>query len=80
MTSLVIDEKLMPRGRSTRDKAPCALICCTIVKYKIGNGVMLIQPSASKDRTLQTSELSPAGHALKADDLLPESLHQFLAC
>lgn len=67
-------------GENNRDKAPCAPICCTIVKYKIGNGVMLIQLSASKDSSLPTRDLSPAGHTVRADDLLPESLHQFLAC
>lgn len=41
---------------------------------------MLIQLSASKDSSLPTRDLSPAGHTVRADDLLPESLHQFLAC
>lgn len=36
----------------------------------LGNGVMSIQLTA----------LQPVGHSLQADDLLPESLHDFLAC
>ncbi len=36
---------------------------------------MLIQPSALHKSVLQTAD-----HGLKADDLLPESLYQFLAC
>ena len=55
------------------------------MKHKIGNGVMSIQPSALQTSTLQTDKLQTnalqrADHALKADDLLPESLHQFLGC
>ena len=38
---------------------------------------MLIQPST---QTTKKSGLQTADHAVKADDLLPESLHQFLAC
>ncbi|BBI62304.1 hypothetical protein HSBAA_36100 [Vreelandella sulfidaeris] len=55
-------------------------MCCTIVKYKIGDGVMSIQLNALNANELHNSALQMADHALKADDLLPESLHQFLAC
>ena len=30
--------------------------------------------------SIQLNRLQPVGHALQADDLLPECLHQFLAC
>ena len=46
---------------------------------------MSIQPSTLQTSTFQTDKLQTialqrADHALKADDLLPESLRQFLAC
>lgn len=50
------------------------------MKHKIGNGVMSIQSSTLQTDKLQTNALQRVDHALKADDLLPESLHQFLAC
>lgn len=63
--------------------------------YKLGNGVMSIQSSVlqtspsekstsqvslSKPGEGKTKVLQPAKHSLKADELLPESLNQFLAC
>ena len=41
---------------------------------------MSIQPSNLQTSTLHTGELKTANHTLQADDLLPQSLHQFLAC
>lgn len=55
------------------------------MRYKLGDGVMSIQlselqTSEFKTSTLKTGTLETASHTLQADDLLPESLHQFLAC
>lgn len=47
-----------------------ALMCYTIMIRGVGGCVMSIQLSA----------LQAASHGLRADDLLPESLNQFLAC
>jgi tRNA 2-(methylsulfanyl)-N6-isopentenyladenosine37 hydroxylase len=40
---------------------------------------MLIQPGMSQP-SIHASALQAAEHTVKADDLLPESLHRFLAC
>lgn len=47
--------------------------------YEFGNGIMLIQPGISQS-TPQSKVLQTADHAVKADDLLPKSLLEFLAC